>query len=302
MGRIRHKLGWVLALLTCHPGAVIAADFEAELAGWRLQQFLALADKAFGEPLRTLEEPGRVLRAYRIGSDAYMVFGQDVAQPANIGSLQLTGTSAPGASFKGLSLGDPRDKVLATLGEPSASVDVPEAETTRLSFGDRNYTVEIDRDGRLYSILLYTSNEFMAAQDDGFDQRWATFADVLASGDANRLLPWLRPDVEVYKDGRILSIQQRYSDFAAAPDPVMLDAFFSGDDGVRRHLQDAAPEENIRLSEVNGVGLVYKFPTSSGLREIVLFPYAGEYRLYEVAFRDALQDLPADKAPDHAQD
>jgi hypothetical protein len=301
MDRIRTVFLFVLTLLLMRPGIVVAADFEAELAGWRLQQFLALADTAFGEPFRTLDQPDGVLRAYRVGDDAYMVFGQGAVQPANIGSLQLTGTNAPGFLFKGLSLGDSESKVLAILGEPSGSIEVAEADTTRLSFGDSNYTVEIDRDGRLYSILLFTSQEFMASADDDFDARWLAFSDVLASGDAERLLPWLRPDVEVYKSGRILSIQQRYRDFAETPDPMLLDAFFSDDDGVRRHLSETEPEQNVRLSEVNGVGLVYKFPDTSALREIVLFPYAGEYRIYEVAFRDTTPNFPEKAAPS-AQD
>lgn len=279
-------VGRALLFCTMAVGApALAGENMSELGGWRLQQFRELADSVLGEPFKTIEEAGHQFKAYRIGGEAYMVFGQDQVQPANIGSLQLTGTAAPELTFKGLKLGSSKSDVVAILGEPSHVIEIPDPRVTKLEYDGRNYSVEIDQDNKLYSILISTTPGFMAApeHDDG---PWDAFVQILETKDANGLIQLFRPDMEVYENGEILAIRARFSDFMASPDPRLMDAFMSDEKGVAHFVRDFKAEENMRVTENMGIGLVYKFPPESRLQEVVFFPYAGQYLIYEVAFRD----------------
>ena len=282
------RMGGCLLLAVALASATArAADpgLEDELNGWRLQQFAAIVTSEMGEPFKSLEDPPFRYHAYRFDEQAYLVVGIDQAQPNHVASLQLTGKASTLMSpFKGLRLGDGRDKVLAVLGPPSDIVAVAEPKLSRLEYADRNYSVELDEAGGLYSIRLHINQAFMHIPPDDEDP-WPDFLAALESGDAKRLLPHLRPDVEVYRHGRTLSIQQRFSDFAARPDPALLDAFLSADSGVRRHARDCRHETAVRVTEKMGVGVVWKFEEPCGLGEVVMFPHAGRYRVYEVAFR-----------------
>ena len=287
-----NRAGRALLLCTIAVSAPASAgENVVELGGWRLQQFRELADSTLGGPFRTIEESGRQSKAYRIGDGAYMVFGQDQIQPANIGSLQLTGTVAPGLTFKGLTLGSNKGDVVAALGQPSREIEIPDPHVTRLEYDGRNYSVEIDQDRKLYSILVHTTPDFMAAptQDEG---PWDGFVRTLRTKDANGLIQLFRPDIEIYKGGETLAIRARFSDFMASPDPRIMDAFMSDETGVARFVRDFEAEENVRVTENMGVGLVYKFPPESCLQEVVFFPYAGRYLIYEVAFRNPASTNP----------
>lgn len=273
--------------LLCWPLRGLAQNkvYEGELNGWRLLQFTATVDEAFGQPFTTREDPPYRSRAYRVGEEAYMVFSTHDEQPQVIASLQLTGTAAPDMlAFKGLKLGDDRNKVIAALGEPTSVTEIDDPKVSRLNYQDSNYTVELDDKHRLYSIRLDLYHDFMKPGDDT-DQDWNALVAAVRSRSPEKLLETLRPDMEIYRDGDVLAIRRRYSDFVAAPDAAILDAFFSTSSGVLYYLDTCEYEQNVRVSEHNGVGLAYKFNPECPLAEIVLFPYAGQYRVYEVAFR-----------------
>lgn len=256
-----------------------AGELVSELNGWRLQQFDSALEPSLGEPFQRTEQ----YRAYRMGKDAYMVFTPDPMLPAVVGSIQLTGTHAQALPFKGLQLGDSQEAVLRQLGEPSRKEAVTDMQATHWIYDDANYSVEIDRDGRLYSIRIQTSPAFFEVSE--VDGVWDGFVAALDSGNPPQVLEWLRPDVEVYWRDRTLSIQRRYADFAAVPDADVMTALLSRQSGVLGQARKHAPQMDIRVSEVMGVGLAFKFPEDSLLKEVVFFPYCGEYRVFEVAFR-----------------
>lgn len=277
----------VTAWLLCWPFHGQAQDiaYESELNGWRLLQFTQTIEPALGEPFTTRDNPPLRYRAYGVGDDAYMVFGTHDALPQVIDSLQLTGTAAVDMlPFKGLKLGDDRGKVLTALGQPTSMTEIDEPKVTRWNFEGTNYSVELDSENRLYSIRIDMQHDFMKPRDDT-NKDWETFVAAVRSRDADKLLDRLRPDIEVYRDGQVLAIRKRYRDFSESPDAALLDAFFSSNSGVLRYLDTCTAETNVRVTEKMGIGLAYKFDPECPLAEVVLFPYAGQYRVYEVTFR-----------------
>lgn len=277
----------IIVWLLCWPplGSAQNNSYESELNGWRLLQFTENVDEALGQPFTTRDDPPYHNRAYRVGKDAYMVFGTHDEQPQVIASLQLTGTAAVDMlAFKGLKLGDDRSKVIAALGEPTSVTEIDDPKVSRLNYQDGNYTVELDDKRRLYSIRIDLHHDFMKPGDDT-DQDWDALVAAVRSRSPAKLFETLRPDMEIYRDGDVLAIRRRYSDFVAAPDAAILDVFFSTSSGVLHYLDACEYEQNVRVSEHNGVGMAYKFNPECPLAEIVLLPYAGQYRVYEVAFR-----------------
>lgn len=262
-----------------------ASAHESELDDWRLLQFSNVVDGALGKLFATKDAAPHRYRAYQIGKDAYMVFGIHEAQPQVMASVQLTGTAAADMlPFKWLKLGDSRESVIAALGEPISLTQSEEPKVSWLKYDNRNYPVEVDGDSRLYGIRIGRSDGFMVAGDDG-EQDWEAFVAAVKARDPGRLLDRLRPGMEVYRDGQILAIRRRYSGFSLAPDAAFLDTFFSSTSGVSRYLDACQVEKYVRVTEAIGVGHAYKFDEKCPLAEVVLFPYAGRYRVYEVAFR-----------------
>lgn len=278
-----------LLALACLVLSVSAAEPEFELNGWRLLQTAKAMDAAYGEPHKVVEADGVTSRVYFIDRQAYMVATTTQALPHHIGSLQLTGITDKALPFLGLTLGDPLSKVLTVLGEPSNRVRIEEWKVSRYEYPRSNYSIEIDDNDKLYSIRIKTDAAVASEIVDESFSPWGAFVDALASHDTARILDQLRPDIEIYRHGHTLEIGQRFHDFAESPDPDFMDAL-TGSRGVAAAIANVRPEELVRVTEKMGVGLVFKFPTESALDEVVLFPYAGRYRVYEIAFRFAPEE------------
>ncbi len=124
----------------------------------------------------------------------------------------------------------------------------------------------------------------MNEADDKFDQ-WAAFKKAVLAKDMKAILELVRPDVEISRDGEVLSIKKRYEDFRVKPDGDFVKALIGDRNSVLEEIGKTEPEEEMRLAENVGVGRVYKFKKGKILKEIVFFPYNGKYRVYEIAFR-----------------
>lgn len=271
------------------------AGSEIELNGWRLQQLFQAVEASMGTPVKVAEQGEEHLRAYMIDERAYMVFGYHKDYPNHIHSVQLTGTTDRALPFRGLRLGDPWERVRGVLGEPDGRFEVDDPKVTRYEYDEANFSVEIDGDGRLFSIRLHTSTEIVANLPEA-DNPWPGFKAAVLGGDFAALAEWLRPDIEVFIDGGVLSIGRRYRDFVQAPDPALQAALLATDGSVRAALARDEPEQLLRGIEKVGIGPVYKFPAGSLLEEIVFLPYAGRYRVYEIAFRGQRERLTAPAA------
>lgn len=276
-------VGFAFAMATA---TAAAGEIETDLNGWRLQQFIQAVDAELGQPFKVIDDAPAHRRAYQLDREAYMVFTVDDRAPHYVQSLQLTGATTKMLPFKGLMLGDSSAKVVAALGQPVRKVAIDEPKVVRYEYPERNYSVEIDEHGRLYSILLNTEAALLANIEDSIDP-WPQFEAAVLARDFASLSELLRPDVEISRGGETLSIRRRYSDFVQKPDPDITAALFADKGSVREALQRHAPEGQVRLSESQGIGMVYKFPPDSALDEIVFFPYARHYRAYEITFRGA---------------
>jgi hypothetical protein len=98
------------------------------------------------------------------------------------------------------------------------------------------------------------------------------------------------PGAEIYMDGKTLSPRGRAVDFFQHPDKAYLNALIGKTHSVRAAFKESEPTGEARIIMGMGVGQVYKFYKGTIVAEIVLFPYNGDYRIYEISFREKGDD------------
>lgn len=282
MPMLRYFVVAILWLTSTHSWA---ENLEVDLNGFRLQQYVSIVEPALGRPIQTIDQGELVAKAYVIDQDAYMVVSHLKKHPYNISALQLTGATTKATPFKGLLLGDPKSKVIDVLGKPDHVEQIQSPKVTKLAYEGRNYTVELDESDRLYSIQIFTTEDLMN-KTDGAESVWANFKAAILSKNISALLEMMKPDVEIYREGKTLSINSRFSAFAAKPDSEFVSALIGPTNSVIQQIEQAEPVQELRLTEKIGMGIVYKFPNGKILKEIAFFPFNGRYRVYEVAFRE----------------
>jgi len=277
-------LRFLMLLIILYPLQLSADEMVTDLNGFRLQQLKTAVENSLGKPAETSEKEDINGEMYRIDEDSYMVFTYSKKRPLNIQSIQITGYTKKTIPFQGLVLGDSIEKIERVLGKPTSIEKTELPNVSALKYKGCNYIIEVDDKGRLYTIKLFTTDELMTKTQHA-DTEWEEFKFAVNSKDFKRICEMLRPDVEIYKDKKILSINQRYIDFIANPDKQFLSALLGAKNSVRTELALSKPEQKFRVIPNFGLGMVYKFYKGKILEEIVFFPYNGKYRIYEIAFR-----------------
>jgi len=274
----------ILIVSVLLPLPLHAEETETDLNGFRLWQFKNAVSSTFGKPFDTFNTADATIEAYRLDERAYMVFEYLKRTPNNIYSIQLTGDTEKALPFMGLKLGDNISKVAAILGKPSHTEKMDSPKVTRFEYAGKNYTIEVDDKDKLYSIRIFITKDLLTKTVESFEA-WDEFKAAILAKDTKKIIAMLRPDVEIYKKGKILSINRRYADFLEKPDTDIIAALVGERDSVLKELIKTEPEAELRVHEKLGVGEVYKFYKGKILKEIVLFPYNGVNRVYEIEFR-----------------
>ena len=267
------------------PSIALAGQFETDLNGFRLWQYVSGAESHLGKPFKTIEQPDRILQAFKVSDTSYMVFANPKEDFKHyVSSIQISGYPTRMIPFKGLTLGDSKAQAEKALGKPSETKTIQDGKYVVNYYNLANYSTEYDEHGKLYSIKLHITNEFMKAEDYEF-KNWQRFKKAVLEKDVPAIMDTLRPDAEIFKGDDTLTHQGRYLEFRTRPDAKFVDALIGSKNSVRTAITKSEPEGEMRLVMGLGVGQVFKFYKSDILREIVLFPYNGEFRVYEIAFR-----------------
>jgi len=282
---LKSCLNVTVCALAVLPSITLAGQFETDLNGFRLWQYISGAESHLGKPFKTIEEPDRTQQAFKVSENSYMVFSNSKEKHKHyVASIQISGYPTKMIPFKGLTLGDSKAKVEKTLGKPGSTKKIYDGKFTINYYDPANYSTEYDEHGKLYSIKLHVTNEFMEAKDYEF-KSWQKFKKAVLKKDVPAIMATLRPDAEIFKGGETLTHQGRYLEFMNKPDKKFVEALIGAKNSVRTVLKESEPDGEMRLVMGMGIGQVFKFYKSDVLREIVLFPYSGDYRVYEVAFR-----------------
>lgn len=290
------KWAWPFLML-CFSTAVHAEQppNQYELNGFLIGQYEEVPAQYFGKPIQETTTPdGWLYRVYALDKKptGYMAFkfppGKENYRQAAI--IEVSGYSkAPSPPFMGLELGASRKDVIDKLGEPSKIThekdDVFEGDL--LVFGDKNYNIEIDQTGKLYSIQITDYSGSSPPDAKEIDADVQRFKSGISEGNVDVLMASLAPDLEINKGGHVY----RFSG------PARLDLENTASD-IHKLLMDkteslrsvflsegAVGEINFRFYEKGPMNFVEKFPQSKELEEIVYTFYAGSWRVWEITFR-----------------
>lgn len=258
---------------------------EASVNGIYLGQLRDMFKVSYGEPLKQIRtEDGWIYEFYDLKGDtsAYVLAKFPSDDTVRVYSIQVSGYGYDEfIPFKGFRLGDSKMKVMRNQ-PPVARIDtIPDPTTIVYFFDGVNYSLEFDRDDRLYGIGLFGYNGFGKAKPiPDFEQ----FRIALMDYDKNLLRDLLMPDCEIYlSDTAICFIHEplgRMLDNAENPFTKVL---FST---VREALLVVRQSElNIRLyPEVGKMFRVLKFNTGA-IEEIVFADHCGQNKVYEIRLR-----------------
>jgi hypothetical protein len=269
------------------------AESQRELNGYLLGQHSSVLASTFGEPFREItREDGWTDRAYVLDYDrgVYMVFGFSPDRPEYMVAIQITGGSGIDMyPFLGLTLGDDSSVVRDGLGQPSDVAHSPELNLDVWTFDGRNYSVEFDSTGRLYSIRIVGFEGF--PEVEGSLTPVGPLAQALRSEDIDQLLDLLAPDVEIYKDDSVHMFNRAARTELLDPNSEVSRLLYSGPGSLREvlpeTLSDADYEMNLRIFERQPEAFysVCKFPDAIPVEELVFQKQAGRWRVWEVRFR-----------------
>lgn len=288
-----HKLALSLAvplLVVLASAAQKSPPSQVELNGFILGQYAKAADGAFGNPTQVRgTEDHWSYRVYLFDKkhNAYMAFKFPPGDLERMISIQIAGDKGtPMRPFLGLVLGGDKLKVQQVLGTPAKIEPEKDSDVDLYTYADRNYSVEINRQGKLSSIQVmgYT----------GFAERPAStlpavdsFRESIVSRSVDRLLTFLGGDLEIYRG------EQTYT-FAKSARAELEDShseiarlFFGEKDSLWAAFttEKFEPDEQIRLYTEASPGSVAKFEHSKILREVVFKMEAGTWKVWEIRLR-----------------
>jgi len=275
----------IIILFLINPILCLGGEFYPVLNGFYLWQFKAGVRNHFGEPFETQDFGDRIIEAYKVTDTSYMAFEFLKEKfEHNAFSVQISGYPTHMTAFRGVKLGDSFSDVEKKLGKAESSKKVEGLPYTIYYYNDdSNFSTEFDEDNRLYSIRIYVTDEFMNDAEHDFDS-WTDFTEAIKAKDMKRISDLLRPDFEIFKDDKVLSVETPFAEFLANPDNEIVNAFIGENGSVKAAMEESEPDGEARLIIDMGLGQVYKFYKGSVVAEIVLFPYNGKYRIYEVTF------------------
>jgi hypothetical protein len=269
------------------PEASANYNRQIELNGFLLYQFQKAVESSLGPPFQTMEKESSKFELHKIDREAYMVFEYSKKMPCNIQSIQLTGRTNNMSPFNGLMLGDNKEKVIRILGGSFTITQIDQPKVQRYDYQNANYSVEIDAEGKLFSIRIHADRGLLYPITSTTSTKlpWDDFKTSVLKKDIKEILSYFRPDIEIYRGDKTLFIKKRFTDFLENPDSDIYEALLGEENSVYSEIQQTEPEGELRLIVGLGGGWVYKFYNGKILKEIVFFPYDRKYRVYEIAFR-----------------
>ena len=288
--------GMILGALLAAPSVMAQQPAsQRALNGFVLGQHKETVTNTFTELLQEgTAANGQTYNAFSLDPEhrAYMVFQYSVNRPDYLYSIQVTGD--PGTNmrpFLGLRLGDPKADVLSQLGNPTSVDPIPEAHVERLEYGpERNFSVEIDSLGRVFSIRIMANRGFEDQPSFGDVPSMDDVKELLADSDPDALLGVLAADVEVFRGAAVYSFERAARLDLADSTSRMAQELFAGPGSLRKVLTSKVirgAESSVRVYDDSSryPNVVYAFSDDGPLVEIVFTADSGAWRIWEVSFR-----------------
>ena len=263
---------------------------QTELNGFLLGQYAAAPDGAFGKPSQvTTTDDHWIYRVYIFDKQhsAYMAFKFPGDDEKRMWSIQIAGDKGTSMRpFLGLSLGDDSQKVLHTLGKPDKIEVEKDYPVDLYTYKDRNYSLEINKQGKVSSIQIMGYAGFPHELPKGEPDIDALKKSIVAR-DVDGLLTQLAGDLEIYKGDKTVSFARSARTDLMDDKSAIRQMLLGGDGSLRSAFMSEPfePDQQIRIYTKAAPGSVVKFPKSKIIREVVYKVAPGSWKIWEIRFR-----------------
>lgn len=266
-------------------------DGEIELTGFILGQYRKAVHTQLGPPIQRIDtDDGWIyeFHALRPDTSVYALFKYSESDTSRIYSIQLNGHEYNAMhSFNGLRLGADQREVDRLFGMYTKTDTLDNPNVVIRFYANTNYSFELDENGKLYGIQIsgdILSNEPLQPVPD-----IKGFRDAIRSKNIDSLLVHLSPDVELYHKNKVITYQGAARDEFAREDSELLKYLLGAKESVwfAFEKERTTPTPELRLfTEKKLTTTVYKFYKSKVLEEVVFLPHAGQWKVYEIKFRN----------------
>lgn len=277
-------------LLWASAGAQSSPPSQTELNGFLLGQYAKAPDGTFGKPTesRTAEDQW-TYRAYVFDKEhrGYMVFKFPSDDAQRMLSIQIAGDAGtPMRPFLGLVLGDDKKKVQEALGPPAKIEAEKDYDVDLYTYTNRNYSVEVNRQGKLSSIQVMGYAGFA-------EQPAPSMPDVemlrkfVVGQDVDGLLSLFAGDLEIYRGDHTYDFVRSARAEIADQKSEISRLLFGSKGSLRAAFATERfdPDPQIRVYSKAPPGSVVKFPRSKIVEEVVYKVEAGAWKVWEIKLR-----------------
>jgi len=280
---------FLFACFSCATGNLLGQmEFppsQRELNGYLLAEDAKPISEGFDSLIKEQKyNDGWIDRAYSLDTaqSAYMVFGFSDSSDDCL-SIQITGKAGTAMHpFLGLRLGDSRARVNEVLGPPSQVRHLRNSRMEFLQYTNRNYSVELDSLGNLWSIRILGYDGFPNAPSDSLPNL-ETILPALQSGDPDIILEALAPDVELIVGDSVFTFAGSPLEVVEDPNSRLSQLLYSGKTclaSLDETLIQSAKLDSLSIQN-NRLVPMFKFPASSPVKDIVFDVHAGKWRIWE---------------------
>lgn len=262
---------------------------ETELAGFVLGQARKNVHAQLGQPFqKSLHTDGWLSEFHKLKPDTsvYALFKYNPADTSRIYAIELVGDKyAEMHPFKGLKLGDSKEKVTAVLGKFDRSETVDDPPVTTYYYNNENYSVDIDDRGLLYGIQIF--GNILNHKPVGHPSV-KHFKDAVIAKNIDSLVHWLSPDAEFHKGGKVITYRLGARAELSNPNSEFTQLLLGEAGSVRfvftKEYAEGTSESRLH-PELNQMTVVDKFFDSNTISEVIFHTHAGRWKVYEIIFR-----------------
>ena len=285
------KLGLIIALFFSTQLAFAQRIMgEIELLGFLLGQHRKAVHAELGPPIEKRQTTDKwIYEFHKLTPDtsAYVLFKYPSWDTTRIYAIQISGQRFEDMHpFRGLKLGANLTEVTQVFGKSNDVETLTDPPLDIHYYEHKNYSFEIDRSKRLKGIQIYgkilanTVEEKMASIHG--------FRNAILTKNVDSLLQYLSPDVTVFANGK----EARFSgaareEFKKSESPLVQALLGETNSVYYAFAKERAEGEGElkAFGEGNNMFSVYKFYDSEHISEIIFYPHAGVWKVFEIRFR-----------------
>ncbi|HYG04547.1 MAG TPA: hypothetical protein VD927_19000 [Chryseosolibacter sp.] len=263
---------------------------EIELVGFLLGQHRHAVHAELGPPIEKRQTEDKwIYEFHKLTPDtsAYVLFKYPSWDTTRIYAIQISGDRYDHMHpFRGLKLGASLNEVTQVFGKSNDIETITDPPLAVHYFDQKNYSFEIDRSGRLNGIQI-----FGKILSNPVEKKMATingFREAVISKNVDSLLHYLSPDVKIIASGKETPFSgAAREEFKKANSPFVQKLL-----GEMNSVHYAFSKERAEgegelktFGEGNNTFTVFKFYDSEIISEILFYPHAGKWKVFQIHFR-----------------